>query len=63
MEVIKEQGKKKGSFIVVDEHELQAHVSEVVRQSVEDTTAVIRLPAARLYSRQFHNKIALIFIK
>ena len=37
MEVTKEQGKKKVPVIAVDEQELRAHVSEVVRQSVEET--------------------------
>ena len=37
MDVIKEQGKKKVPVIAVDEQELRAHVSEVVRQSVEET--------------------------
>ena len=37
MDAIKEQGKKKVSVIAVDEQELHAHVSEVVRQSVEET--------------------------
>ena len=37
MEAIKEQGKKKVPVIAVDEQELRAHVSEVVRQSVEET--------------------------
>jgi transposase-like protein len=37
MEDIKEQGKKKVPVIAVDEQELRAHVSEVVRQSVEET--------------------------
>jgi len=37
MEAIKEQRKKKVSVISVDEQELRLHVSEVVRQSVEET--------------------------
>ena len=37
MDAIKEQGKKKVPVIAVDEQELRAHVSEVVRQSVEET--------------------------
>ena len=37
MDAIKEPGKKKVSVIAVDEQELRAHVSEVVRQSVEGT--------------------------
>jgi hypothetical protein len=37
MEAIKEQGEKKVSVITVDERELRAHVTEVVRQSVEET--------------------------
>lgn len=37
MEAIKEQRKKKVPVIAVDERELRAHVSEVVRQSVEET--------------------------
>ena len=37
METIKEQEKKKVSVIAVNEQELRAHVSEVVRQSVEET--------------------------
>jgi transposase-like protein len=37
MNAIKEQDKKKVSVITVDEQELRAHVSEVVRASVEET--------------------------
>ena len=37
MEFTKEQGKKKVPVIAVDEQELRSHVSEVVRQSVEET--------------------------
>jgi transposase-like protein len=37
METIKGQEKKKVPVIAVDERELRAHVSEVVRQSVEET--------------------------
>lgn len=37
MDGIKETGKKKVSVIAVDEQELRSHVSEVVRQSVEET--------------------------
>ena len=37
MEAIKEREKKKVSVIAVDEQELRSHVSEVVRQSVEET--------------------------
>ena len=37
MDATKEQGKKKVSVIAVDEQELRSHVSEVVRQSVEET--------------------------
>lgn len=37
MKATKESGKKKVSVIEVDEQELRSHVSEVVRQSVEDT--------------------------
>lgn len=37
MERIKEEGKKKVPVIAVDEQELRSHVSEVVRQSVEET--------------------------
>jgi transposase-like protein len=37
METIKENGKKKVPVIAVDERELRSHVSEVVRQSVEET--------------------------
>jgi transposase-like protein len=37
METIKEREKKKVPVIAVDERELRAHVSEVVRQSVEET--------------------------
>lgn len=37
MDAIKERGKKKVPVIAVDERELRAHVSEVVRQSVEET--------------------------
>ena len=37
MDAIKEHGKKKVSVIAVDEQELKAHVSEVVRASVEET--------------------------
>jgi transposase-like protein len=37
METINEQGEKKVPVITVDERELRAHVSEVVRQSVEET--------------------------
>jgi transposase-like protein len=37
METIKENGKRKVPVIAVDERELRSHVSEVVRQSVEET--------------------------
>ena len=37
MDAIKEHGKKKVPVIAVDEQELRTHVSEVVRQSVEET--------------------------
>lgn len=37
MEVIKEHEKRKVPVVSVDEQELRAHVSEVVRQSVEET--------------------------
>ncbi len=37
MEGIKEREKKKVPVIAVDEQELRSHVSEVVRQSVEET--------------------------
>lgn len=37
MDGIKETGKRKVSVIAVDEQELRSHVSEVVRQSVEET--------------------------
>ncbi len=37
MEAIRTNGKKKVSVIAVDEEELRTHVSEVVRQSVEET--------------------------
>lgn len=37
MDAIKEHGKRKVPVIAVDEHELRTHVSEVVRQSVEET--------------------------
>ena len=37
MEFTKETGKKEVSVIAVDEQQLRAHVSEVVRQSVEET--------------------------
>jgi transposase-like protein len=37
MEAIKENGEKKVPVITVDEQELRSHVSEVVRQSVEQT--------------------------
>ena len=37
MEFTKEQEKKKVPVIAVDEQELRSHVSEVVRQSVEET--------------------------
>lgn len=37
MDAIKELGKKKVPVVAVDEQELRAHVSEVVRQSVEET--------------------------
>ncbi len=36
MELTKEHGKKKVPVIAVDEQELRSHVSEVVRQSVEE---------------------------
>jgi transposase-like protein len=57
MEAIKEQGKKKVPVIAVDEQELRAHVSEVVRQSVEETlnglleTEADALCQARRYER------------
>ena len=37
MEAIRTNGKKKVPVIAVDEEELRTHVSEVVRQSVEET--------------------------
>ena len=37
MQTINEDGKKKVPVIAVDEQELRSHVSEVVRQSVEET--------------------------
>ena len=37
MDATKYLGKKKVSVIAVDERELRAHVSEVVRASVEET--------------------------
>ncbi len=37
MEAIRTKGKKKVPVIAVDEAELRTHVSEVVRQSVEET--------------------------
>ncbi len=37
MKAIKEREKRKVSVIAVDEQELRSHVSEVVRQSVEET--------------------------
>ena len=37
MKAIKEREKKKVSVIAVDEQELRSHVSEVVRQSIEET--------------------------
>lgn len=37
MKAIKEQGKRKVPVVAVDELELRTHVSEVVRQSVEET--------------------------
>ena len=37
MEAIRTHSKKKVPVIAVDEEELRTHVSEVVRQSVEET--------------------------
>ena len=37
MDTIKEQERKKPPVIAVDEQQLRSHVSEVVRQSVEET--------------------------
>ena len=37
METTKEHGKKKVPVVVVDEQESRSQVSEVVRQSVEET--------------------------
>ena len=37
MEITKESYRKKLSVIAVDEQQLRSHVSEVVRQSVEET--------------------------
>ena len=37
MKAIKEREKKKVPVVAVDEQELRSHVSEVVRQSVEET--------------------------
>ena len=60
MNAIKDAGKKKVSVIAVDEQELRSHVSEVVRQSVEETLNGLleaeadALCQARRYERNAH---------
>lgn len=44
MQAIKEREKKKVPVIEVDEQELRSHVSEVVRQSVDEVGRQIRTP-------------------
>lgn len=52
MKAIRANGKKKVSVIAVDEGELRTHVSEVVRQSVEEPNAEADiLYHARRYER------------
>ena len=67
MEAIRTNNKKKVPVIAVDEEELRTHVSEVVRQSVEETLNGLldaeadTLCQARRYERNAERVVSRIF--